>query len=78
MNKQTIGETDSQHESTYGLLVRSEEKSRNLFEMIIYPVLIVSALIAIGPFVLQALALPLAEIKAGEHVTNVTEHSLGS
>ena len=73
-----IDQPENPHESTYALLMRSEEKSRNLFEMVIYPVLIVSALIAIWQFVLQAVALPLGEIKAAERVTGVRVHSLGS
>jgi hypothetical protein len=80
MNELTnaIDRPENQHESTYALLMRSEEKSRNLFEMVIYPVLIVSALIAIWQFVLQAVALPLGDVKAAERITGVTAHSFGS
>lgn len=60
MNKltNTIDQAENQHESTYALLMRSEEKNRNLFEMVIYPLLIISAIIAIWQFVLQAVDLP--------------------
>jgi hypothetical protein len=43
---------------TYALLVRSEEKSRNLLEMIIYPLLVIGVLLAIWQFALQPIALP--------------------
>jgi hypothetical protein len=52
-------ELKNKHESTYALLIRSEEKSRNLFEIAVYPLLILSAIIAIWQFVLQAVELPL-------------------
>ncbi len=59
----TIDEPENQHESTYALLMRSEEKSRNLLEVLIYPFLIIGAIIAIWQFVLpwiqrQRFALP--------------------
>ena len=41
------------HESTYALLVRSEEKERSLFETIAYSLLILSAVAAIWQFVHQ-------------------------
>jgi hypothetical protein len=50
------------HESTYALLVRSEEKERNLFEAIAYALFILSAVAAIWQFVHQPVNLPLAAI----------------
>jgi len=44
------GQPDYQHESTYALLIRSEEKSRNVFEMVIYLLLILGPLIAVWQF----------------------------
>ena len=46
-------------ESTYALLVRSEEKERSLFETIAYGVCILSAVAAISQFVLQPINLPV-------------------
>ncbi len=40
-------------ESTYALLVQSEEKERSLFETIVYSLFILSAVAAIGQFALQ-------------------------
>lgn len=67
----TIDEPENEHEeSTYALLMRSEEKSRNLLEMVIYPLLIVGAIIAIWQFVLQAVELPSTDTKAALRITS--------
>jgi hypothetical protein len=49
-------------ESTYALLVRSEEKERSLFETIAYSLFILSAVAAIGQFALQPVDLPLQAV----------------
>ena len=41
---------DNVEESTYALLVRSEDKKRALFETIVYGLVILSALVAILQF----------------------------
>lgn len=58
MKEPAIDQPEDQHESTYALLVRSEEKSRNLLEMVVYPLLIAGVIIAIRQFVLQPMNLP--------------------
>ena len=55
--KQTPNEGE---ESTYTLLVRSEERKRGIFEMIIYSLMILSAIAAILQFAHQRDSLPLA------------------
>jgi hypothetical protein len=70
----TIDEPEDQHESTYALLMRSEEKSRNLLEMVIYPLLIIGAMIAIWQFVLEPMDLPSTDTKAAVRITS--EHKL--
>jgi hypothetical protein len=47
------------HESTYALLVRSEERERSLLETIAYGLFILSAVAAIWQFVHQPVNLPL-------------------
>jgi len=54
---------DYQHESTYALLIRSEEKSRNVFEMVIYTLLILGPLIAIWQFAQRPVNIPAAGLK---------------
>lgn len=60
-----VDEPENQHESTYGLLIRSEEKSRNALEMVIYPLLSIGAIVAIWQFVLQPMKSPSINTKEG-------------
>ena len=62
MNKLTnaIDQPEGKHESTYALLMRSEERRRNLLELLIYPVLFIVAMVTIVEFALQAAELPSA------------------
>jgi hypothetical protein len=69
----TADRTENQHESTYALLIRSEEKSRNVIEMAIYPSLILGAVIAIWQFALQPVNIPAAGLDAGGCVACVDE-----
>jgi hypothetical protein len=66
----TADQPENQHESTYSLLMRSEEKSRNLLEMVIYPLLIIGAIIAIWQFILQTVELPVRDTKAALRVSS--------
>jgi hypothetical protein len=52
-------------ESTYALLVRSEEKNRSLLETIVYALLILSAVFSIWEFVHQNVAFPFDRIASG-------------
>jgi hypothetical protein len=56
MNEQldSADQSENQHESTYALLIRSEEKSRNRLELALYPLLGLLSLIAIWQFAQQA------------------------
>jgi len=75
--KEQTGATDQledQHkESTYALLIRSEEKSRNVIEMAIYPILILGAVIAIWQFAQQPVNIPTAGLDAGGCVACVDD-----
>lgn len=50
-------------ESTYALLVRSEEKERNLFEGAVYFAVVLSALVSIWQVAIQPVALPLTSVR---------------
>jgi hypothetical protein len=63
--KEQTGTTDQHKESTYALLIRSEEKSRNVIEMAICPILILGAAIAIWQFARQPVNIPPAGLDAG-------------
>ena len=60
-----VDEQKHQLESTYRILIRSEEKSRNVLELVIYPLLIIGAIVAIWQFLLQAMELPSMNAKGG-------------
>jgi hypothetical protein len=46
------------HESTYALLVRSEEKERNLFETAIYVLFVLCAVFSVWQFAHQPITIP--------------------
>ncbi len=70
----TTDQLEDQHkESTYALLIRSEEKSRNVIEMAIYPILILGAVIAICQFAQQPVNIPPAGLDAGGCVACVDD-----
>jgi hypothetical protein len=49
---------NNQHESTYALLVRSEEKSRSFLETILYALFLFSAVASIWQFAHQPVTVP--------------------
>ena len=65
MNEQnnTTDQSQNHEESAYSLLIRSEEKSRNAFELTIYPCLILGPLIAIWQFAQHPVNIPAAGLK---------------
>jgi len=75
MNAQTntTDQPENQHESTYALLIRSEEKSRNIIEIAICPILILGAIIAIWQFAQQPVNIPAAGLKGAGCVVCVDE-----
>ncbi len=70
MNEQpnTIDQSQNQEESAYSLLIRSEEKSRNAFELTIYPCLILGPLIAIWQFAQNPVNIPAAGLNGPRDV----------
>ena len=50
-------------ESTYALIVRSEEKQRSMFETLIYAVLVVSSLFALMQFGREAVIMPVNVVR---------------
>ena len=62
--------------STYGLLVQSEEKNRNILEIALYALVAVSALASIWQFADQPNALPLERI--GTAAQNYAEVRIAS
>lgn len=73
-----IDDLETQYESTYALLLRSEERGRNLFEIVVYPLLIIGVIIAICQFVFQAVDMPSKDVKTIHRVTNASRYSISS
>ena len=75
MNAQTntTDQLETQHESIYALLIRSEEKSRNALEVAIYPLLILGPLIAMWQFALQPIDIPPAGLDGGGCIACIDE-----
>jgi hypothetical protein len=53
-------------ESTYTLLVRSEDRSRNMIEVGGFSLIALSALVAVWQFAVQPTSLPLDRVKAAD------------
>jgi hypothetical protein len=75
MNAQTITTDQIQHrfESTYGLLARSTEKSRNFFEMLIHPLLLLGPLVAVYQFAQQPVNVPAAGLGKARYLVCVNQ-----
>ena len=75
MNEQTntTGQPVSQYESTYALLIRLEERKRNLLELIIYFLLSLGSISAIWQFAQQPINIPPAGLDASGCVACVDE-----
>lgn len=56
-------------ESTYALLVRSEEKERSIFEGAVYFAVVISALFSIWQVTRQPITLPLTSV----HTTSISQ-----
>jgi len=64
VRRNTTEQLEDQHEeSTYTLLIRSEEKKRNLLELAIHPTLMLGAAFAIWQLVQQPVKIPAAGLE---------------
>lgn len=59
----TISTDSEAFESTYALLMRSEEKQRSRFETLIFTLLIVSTMFALSQFGRQAAMMPSSIVR---------------
>jgi hypothetical protein len=57
------------YESTYALLVRSEEKSRSRLEVLVYAIFILSAVFSIWQAAHQPMMLPLKSVNTSATIT---------
>ncbi len=61
--------------STYSMLVQAEEKERNLFETLVYGVIVLSAVVAIWQVAHQPIKLPFTDQAQASAQTAVVSHS---
>jgi len=62
--------------STYSMLVQSEEKERNVFETLVYGVIVLSAVVAIWQVAHQPIKVPFTDqAQASAAQTAVVSHS---
>ena len=61
--------------STYSMLVQSEEKERNLFETLVYGVIVLSAVVAIWQVAHQPVKVPFTDQAHASAQTAVVSHS---
>lgn len=59
----TISTNPDGFESTYALLMRSEEKQRSRLETLVYSVLIAASIFALSQFGREAMVMPAAIVK---------------
>ena len=70
---------NNEHESTYKLLVRSEETGRSIMETAVYALLSLSAIVSIWQFAEQPNRLPIDRPKREPYLApNVSHHQVGS
>ena len=67
MKNQT--QSAQEFESTYALIVRSEEKERSLFEGAVYFAVVLSALLTLWQAATQPVALPLTSV----HTSSISQ-----
>jgi len=75
MNAQTntTDDSENEHESTYALLIRSEEKKRALLEITIHPILMLGAVLAIWQLVQHPVRIPAAGLEGAGCVVCASE-----
>ena len=70
---------NNEHESTYTLLVRSEETGRSIMETAVYALLSLSAIVSIWQFIEQPNRLPIEGPTPEPYLApNVSHHRVGS
>ena len=72
----TIFTSPDTFESTYALLVRSEEKQRSRFETLVYTLLIVSTTFAVAQFGRQAVMMPSSITRVSTTVSAAAQHGV--
>jgi hypothetical protein len=74
----TIGNSPETFESTYALIMCSEEKQRSRFEILVYTILIACTTFAVAQFGRQATMMPSTMAHLSTTVPAVSQHGDGA
>jgi hypothetical protein len=66
MNNKAMIPAEGVHESTYALLMRSEEKQRGIFEIVVFTLFILCAVFSLWQFAGQSVAFPLSAVNGAD------------
>ncbi len=62
------------NESTYALIIRSEDKSRSILEVVLYAFFLLSAVVSIWQFAQQPVSVPAAGFSPSAHIASVVNN----
>lgn len=75
MNTKAMIPAEGVHESTYALLMRSEEKERGILEIVVFALIILCAVVSLCQFAGQSVAFPISAVHGADAGTSpVTAH----
>jgi len=66
MNNKAMIPAEAVHESTYALLMRSEEKQRGILEIVVFALFILCAVFSLWQFAGQSVAFPLSAVHGAD------------
>ena len=66
MNNNAMIPVEGVHESTYALLMRSEEKERGIFEIVVFALIILCAVVSLCQFAGQSVAFPISAVHSAD------------
>ena len=75
MNNKAMIPAEGVHESTYALLMRSEEKERGILEIIVFALIILCAIVSLFQFAGQSVAFPISAVHGADSgAPTITQH----
>lgn len=72
----TLATNPEGFESTYALIVRSEEKQRTRFEGVVYTLLVISSVFALSQFAREAVVMPAHIVRNPSTLTAPAQHGV--
>lgn len=66
MNNKAMIPAEGVHESTYALLMRSEEKERSILEIVVFALIILCAVVSLFQFAGQSVAFPISAVHSAD------------